>query len=134
MRVNGNGMVLGSVAEVLRHGRCIYDLARIHPVFGIERGLDVLERSIKLRSKQFFVQMTTRESVPMFTAHPATEFHYEVGDFVGHVFHDLNVASIFGVNERPDVKTTNTSVAIVAGAGVVLVNDVAEFHEKFREL
>src|SRR5215468_7432288 len=72
MRVDGNGMVLGSVAEVLRHGRCIYDLARIHPVFGIERGLDVLERSIKLRSKQFFVQMTTRESVPMFTAHPAT--------------------------------------------------------------
>src|SRR5262245_34637748 len=75
MRVDGNGMVFGSVTEVLRHGRSVYDLARIHPVFGVERSLDVLERFIELRSEQFFVQVTTRESVAMFTAHPATEFH-----------------------------------------------------------
>src|SRR5262249_23013551 len=64
VRIDGNGTVLGSVSEILRHGRCVHDLARIHSVFGIERGLDVLERSIQLMSEQLFVEVTTCEPSP----------------------------------------------------------------------
>src|SRR5262249_1006683 len=53
---------------------------------------------------------------------------------VGHVFHDLNIACIFRVDERPDVKAAHAGMAVVAGTGVVLVNDVAESNKKCRKL
>ena len=53
-----------------------------------------------------------------------------VGDDHGVDADDLAL----GVDERPDMETADARVAIVTSARVVLMNDVAEFHKKFREL
>src|SRR5262245_11716453 len=70
----------------------------------------------------------------MFATHAAAELDDEIGDFVGHILHDLDVTSLFRINERPDVQTSDAGVSIVAGARIVFVNDVPEANEEFRKL
>ena len=134
VRVHWDGVVLRPIAKVFRHRWRIDDFAGIHPVFGIESGLHVLESSVDLRPEQLFVEVAAGKTVAVLAAHAAAEFDDEVCNLVGHIFHDLNIAGIFRVDEGPDVKTADAGMAVVAGAGVVLVNDVAESDKKFRQL
>ena len=41
---------------------------------------------------------------------------------------------VFRVDQRPDMQTADAGVAVVAGAGAVLVDDIAEADEELRQL
>src|SRR6185369_5588939 len=58
----------------------------------------------------------------------------EIGDLISHLLHDLNIACVLRIDQWPDVKAAYAGVAIIAGARVVLVNDIAELQEEFRKL
>ena len=132
MRVERDCAVCRAVTEVLRHWRSVDDLAGIHPIIRIECGLHIAECLIELRTKQLLIQVTARQAVAVLTAHAAAELDHEIRDLIRHRLHDLDIAGVLGVDERPDMETANARVAIVTSAGVVLMNDVAEFHKKFR--
>jgi len=70
----------------------------------------------------------------MLSTHAAAEFDDEVGDLVGHVLHDLDIAGNLRIDHRPDVQTAHAGVSVVPSGCAVLVNDVAEPDEEFRQL
>src|SRR5215471_13973448 len=78
--------------------------------------------------------MTSGQSVAMLAAHAAAKFENQVSNLVGHVFHHLDLASIFGIDEGPDVKTTHAGMAVVAGAGIVFVNHITKANKELRQL
>src|SRR5437899_7943451 len=100
----------------------------------IERGFHVAKRVVELRTKKLLVQVTARQAVAMLAAHSATELDNEVCDLIGHVLHDLNVPRVFCIDERTYMQTPDAGVAIVTGAGFVLVNDFPEFQKEFGQL
>ena len=78
--------------------------------------------------------MATRQSVTVFATHTAAKRDNKVRDFVRHLLHDLNSPRVLCIDERPDMQTPDTGVAVVSSAGFIFLNHVAEFHEEFRQL
>src|SRR5712692_10203870 len=107
MCVDRDGAVPGAIAEVFRHWRRIDDLSGVHTMIRIECSFHLPKRVVKLRTKEFFVQMTARQSVSVFSTHAAAELDNKVCDLIGHVFHDLNIACILCIDERPNMQTTD---------------------------
>src|SRR5262249_49182177 len=110
------------------------DLARIHAAMWIESVLHIAECLVDLPSKQFFVQVTSREPVAVLSAHAPAELHHKIRDLISHVFHDLDVPRIFRIDQRTDVQAADACVAVIAGGSPELVDDIPESYEEFRQL
>src|SRR4029453_17671338 len=104
-----------------------------HDIERIERLLDVLEGAIELRPEQFSIQMATREPIPVLAAHSATELQHQVADLLGDGGHEVDFILLFEVDQRPNVHTAHADMAIVAGTGAVIVDDLFKATEKFWE-
>jgi hypothetical protein len=121
-----------AVAQIFGHGWGIDDLPRIHDVERIERLLDVLERAIELR-RTIFYSNGYALAIAVLAAHGAAELQHQVADLLGDGGHELDFVLLFEVDQRPNVHTA-TDMAIVAGAGAMIVDDLFEATEKFWEL
>ncbi len=134
MRVDWDRAVFGSVTKVLGHWRRIDDLPGIHSIFWIECLLHIAKGFIDLGAEQFLVQMASSQAIAMFAAHSAAEFDDEIGNLVGHVFHDLDFAAILCIDQRADVQASDAGVAVIAGTCIVFVYDFAKAKEELRQL
>src|SRR5262249_15751677 len=99
----------------------------------IERAFYIAKRFVKLGTEQLLIQVTTCQAISVFAAHATAKFDDEIGNLVVHLLHDLNVARVFGIDHRTDVKTANAGVAVVAGAGTELIQNVPKANEKLRQ-
>ena len=133
MRLDIDRAVLRSVSQVLGHWRSIHDFARVHAAVRIERSFHLAERVVQLRPKELFVQMTSCQSVSMFTAHAPAELNNEIGNLIGHVPHDANIFGILGVDQWADMKATDTRMTVVPGARTVFMDDIPEPNKEFRK-
>ena len=126
----GYRAVIGTVAQVLIHWRCVDDLIGVHQAVGIEGGLQFLEQFVDIRPEHLLVPHAPDDAVAVLPAEGAAKVFHQVADLVGDGHHLGHAFLVLETDHRPDVQAADAGVTVVGRFRLVVANDLVEPADK----
>ena len=120
------GLVCHPVAEVLGHGRRVDDLARVHDALGVPGLLEFTESVVDPVAKHLAGPDAADDAVAVLAAHGSAKLLDEVGNGVADGDHLVDTLLVLEADQGANVEATDGGVAVVAGGGAVLGDDLVE--------
>src|SRR5215212_1961337 len=126
VRVYGEAPAARSDAQLAVHRRGIHDHTGVHHAFRVEEPLDFREGAQDLGPVHLLEELGAGEAVAVLAGERASAVHDEIGDLPCDAPHPGRPRGIGGVERWPDVQTPDARVAVEAGPGSVLLDDLLE--------
>ena len=119
-------MVGDAVAQVLGHGRGVDDLARVHDALGVPGLLELAEGVVDLVAEHLAGPDAAHDAVAVLAAHGAAELLDQIGDGLANGHHLVDAVLVLQADEGADVQAAHRGVAVVAGGGAVVGDDLVK--------
>ena len=120
------GLVARAVAKVRQDVVPSDDVARVHPVLGVERLFQLAKRLEDGRPVHALEERAPRPAVAVLARDRATVLQHQVGDLVGDRPHLLEPPLGLEIDHRTDVQAADRAMPVTCALDVVLAHDVAE--------
>src|SRR5262245_25185842 len=132
IRLDVDGMVGRTMAEILTWGGAVHNLPGIHTVVGVKGVFHLLKCFVEHGTKMLFVEPTASQAVAVLTAHAAAILDDQIANLLHHRDHFVDFGGFFEIDPRPDMQAAHAGVPVITGSGVVGLNNLTETAQEIR--